>query len=647
MVKLRIYFAVSSILFLIVLGISPLKDFFREWKHYQHEYNKLIAQLPQRVRPAVLGIRQIWVRKLDRIDRCVTCHLGLKENALKGAGQPFRAHARIYHDFEELGCTICHEGQGPATTFEESIGRVKYWDKPIFPREYMEASCAKCHKEREVPQAPLLSVGRKLIQESNCAGCHVIEGYEKQWVPGLDGIGSKVNRTWLVNWLKNPKVYFSKTRMPNFFLSDEEANILADFLMLFKSFPNEVSLEPLPKMFTSASEARLEQLVELGSTRFREARCISCHAINERGGHVATDLGKVASKVNTPWLYNYIKEPKRMQRGVEMPRYRFSKLELAAVVAYMQSEFVDYEAAETPSPVPDPDYYEKGLALFKKYSCSGCHELGGMRKAEEMGPELTFIGSKMLYEIDFGKSNVEQTLPSYLFTKLKDPRVFSSVMKMPSYEFTDEEVRAVTVALLGNTAEKIPEGFIVRPPPPSTYAPQGEFGKLVDDLACFGCHTMFGRGTLVATDLTLEASQAQRKWIENYFRIPYSLRPILTERMPNLFLSDAETKIMVDYMEQVFIADSLEHEMILDQGKVAKGRILYYEKFGCQACHQIDLKGGYVGPALDNVGLRLKPGWIFHWLKSPQAFRPESIEPNNNLSDDEAEALTAFLMSLR
>ncbi|MEK6571413.1 MAG: c-type cytochrome, partial [Bacteroidota bacterium] len=427
----------------------------------------------------------------------------------------------------------------------------------------------------------------------------------------------------------------------------EEANVLADFLMTFKSFPNDVELEPLPKVLSSASGAHREKLIEIGSTRFREARCISCHSINGKGGYVATELGKVASKVSGEWLYSYVKNPKRLQPDVEMPRYRFSETDLEGVLAYVQSEFVDYDTQEQPQHTTDPAYHEKGLALFKKYNCSGCHELSGMKRAEELGPDLTFIGSKKLYEIDFGQSDIQQTLPSYLFTKLREPRVFSSTMKMPSYEFTDEEARAIAVALLGNTNENIPEEFKIRPKVQSTYAPQGEFGKLAADLACFGCHSMFGRGRLVATDLTLEASQARGKWIEGYFRVPYSLRPILTERMPNLFLPDAEIKILVEYMEKVFIADSLEREIRADDAMISKGKTLYYEKYACQACHQINLKGGYVGPALDKAGVRLKPGWVFLWLKNPQAFKPESIEPNNSLSDQDAEALTAYLMSLK
>ena len=61
-----------------------------------------------------------------------------------------------------------------------------------------------------------------------------------------------------------------------------------------------------------------------------------------------TDLGKVASKVSEQWLYNYLKNPKRISPGVEMPRFRFSDQELAGVVAYMESEFVDYDLEQAP-----------------------------------------------------------------------------------------------------------------------------------------------------------------------------------------------------------------------------------------------------------------------------------------------------------
>jgi mono/diheme cytochrome c family protein len=641
------YFAVASVALLIVLAVSPMKDFFREWKGYQYAYNRLVATLPQRVKPAEIGIKQIWVQKLDRVDRCETCHLGLQESALRDAKEPFTTHPRIHHDIEEFGCTMCHGGQGVATEYKESVGDVKFWDQPMLAASFIESSCGKCHKEQDVPEAPVLNEGRKLIEESNCVGCHKIGGYQKQWVPSLDGIGSKVNRNWMFQWLKNPQKYFAGTKMPNFLLSDSDANNLTDFLMTFTASPASVQLEPLPARLKIASDAQSGKLIDAGSTTFGEARCISCHLIHGKGGYVATELGKVASKVNEQWLYNYIKNPKEFSPGVPMPRYRFTESELTGVVAYMESDFLDYDAQQPPSYTPDPAYYEKGLALFKKYNCGGCHQLKGVTGSSEMGPDLTVIGSKKTYEIDFGNTKIAQTLPSYLKTKIMDPRVFSPVAKMPKFGFSDEQATAVTVALLSNTSENIPEEFMVRPKPVTPFVPQGPFGQLVKDLACQSCHVMNGTGRLVATDLSMEASQAQPQWIKAYFKIPYSLRPILTERMPNFFLSDAEINVLVDYMEKVFVVDSLDRTIKSDPALVSEGRGLYYERYGCQSCHMLGGKGGYVGPPLDKVGSRLKSGWIFHWLKDPEAYRPQSIEPDNKLTDHQAEALTAFLMTLK
>ncbi len=644
---IRKVFAAVAVLFLLILAVSPLKDYMKEWRRYQVGYNKYIENLPQRVKPVDIGIRQTWVRKLDRVDRCETCHLGLNEAALQNAPQPYRTHPKIYHDVEEFGCTVCHEGQGASTEFKESTGRVKYWDRPLLQRAYMEASCGKCHKEPDVAQAPVLTLGRKLIREANCVGCHKLNGYDRQWIPNLNGIGQKVNRTWLVSWLRDPSGYLAKPRMPNFLLPADEANTLADFLLTFDRFSGNAALDSLPAQFASATADQKAKLAELGATRFREARCISCHAINGKGGYVAADLGKVASKTSAVWLYNFIKNPKRLQPGILMPRYRFTGQELLGVVAYMQSEFVDPDFEPSAAPAPEPGLYEKGKALFGKYNCGGCHELAGMNKEEERGPELSNIGGKKLYEIDFGKTTIDRTLPSYLTTKVLQPRAFSDVAKMPRFFFSKEEARAVAVALLANGADPIPDDLMVRPAPPAKFDPQGDFGKLVNDLACFGCHVMNGRGRLVATDLSREASQARREWIEGYFKVPYSLRPILPERMPNLFLPPDEIKTLADYMETNFIADSLEGSVPSDPATVTTGRGLYYERYGCQACHQIGSKGGYVGPPLDKVGGRLKPGYVVHWLKNPQALKPGTLEPNNNLTDAEAQSITAYLMSLK
>lgn len=636
-------FALTSLLFLGVLAVSPVKEYLSEWRRQQQEYNRFIEQQPRRMKPASIGIKQTWVPQFGRVDRCPSCHLGMEEAALGNAPQPFRTHPKIAHDLEAFGCSICHEGQGPATTAEEAHGVAEFWERPMLPRPYVESSCGKCHLSDEVQDAPSLTAGRRLLKEAHCAGCHKIAGVPRTFVPDLNGIGSKVNRAWLARWLKEPKAYWERTRMPNFLLSDEEAGILADYLVTFK---DKGRIGPLPEDLRAIAPERRDQLYDLGRTRLGEARCISCHAFNGKGGTTAPDLGRIGSKVSAEWLYSFLRDPRMFQPEVEMPRYGFSDEERLAVVIYMMTEFTDLDIADGPAIPSDPAFYEKGHRLFRIYNCAGCHELERVRPGEEMGPELSTIGSKRLYEIEFGRAEIPGTLHDYLLTKLTRPRIFAEGLRMPDYGFSEEEAVALTNALLSLTGEQVPEAYRVPRSPESAYAPQGEVGRLFKDYACFGCHRINGRGSRLAPDLTREGSQARPEWIRGYFKVPYSLRPIMTERMPNLFMKDGEIEAVSRYLSLVQLNDSLEVDSPGDGLLAGEGRRLY-EDHGCSACHQIGTVGGYVGPPLIGAGSRLRSGWVSRWLEDPQRYNPETVEPNPGLSAAERRALTAYLMSLK
>ena len=51
-----------------------------------------------------------------------------------------------------------------------------------------------------------------------------------------------------------------------------------------------------------------------------------------------------------------------------------------------------------------------------------------------------------------------------------------------------------------------------------------------------------------------------------------------------------------------------------------------------------------MGPTLKRVGDRLENGFIFYHLKNPHLEVPDGVEPNYQLSDDEAIAITNYLM---
>ena len=90
------------------------------------------------------------------------------------------------------------------------------------------------------------------------------------------------------------------------------------------------------------------------------------------------------------------------------------------------------------------------------------------------------------------------------------------------------------------------------------------------------------------------------------------------------------------------------------------GRKLFAEK-GCAGCHKIEgVSAGNIGPELTTVGSKYKhefdfarvkgehtiANWIYEHFKDPQAVTPGTIMPNFNFTDEEAKALTIYMLSL-
>ena len=97
-------------------------------------------------------VRQILLPDLNRVDRCTTCHLAVEDPSYGGYPQPLAYHPlHEQHPFERFGCTICHRGQGRATTVADAHGHVAHWDQPMLPLQYIQASCGQCHQAADNP----------------------------------------------------------------------------------------------------------------------------------------------------------------------------------------------------------------------------------------------------------------------------------------------------------------------------------------------------------------------------------------------------------------------------------------------------------------------------------------------------------------
>jgi len=656
-------FASISVLLAIVASIAPTKDLFSEWRHYQRQYRVLIRQRPDAARLRRNfqgGIQQIWIPERQVTDRCSTCHVALQEKSLSDQrNQPFRPHPSLPHTLNEFGCVICHNGQGAATTVAEAHYSTKAWEQPILPARYLEASCGQCHME-PLEGTPQLNLGRRLLARYGCAHCHAITQPDGSLIvpvdepPSLEHIAEKTSREWLFAWIKNPQAYAVSSTMPNFRFSDQEATDIANFLIAQSNASvNSQAPAPAPFALPSAEQAAVD-----GPGLYGMLFCASCHATQNSkgallGGELAPEITRVGSKVNADWLRRWLKVPQGYDPKTRMPRYRFADSQVALLTAYLLSKKDDDFLANVRLSPSDPESVARGKKLASDYGCAACHRINGISPPDGFAPDLSRIGSKPLFQVGFLRG-MPETLPDYISGKIRDPRAFGPALKMPRFTLADNQVEALTTALLAQTDRAVtmpPE--LVRSSPHAKYHPGGDSGRLMEDLRCQSCHAINGNGGDMAPDLTREGSAVQRTWLLGFMKNPDTLRPALIRRMPKFNLSDEELHKLSDYMLTAYQAPGFDSEALdphsLTAEAAARGKELFYNKYACQACHIADYKKdkGYVGPALSDVGDRLTPVWLLKWLKDPNALMPGTMMPNPMLTDNEAKDLTAFLVTLK
>jgi len=650
-------FGVVSIVFLASMAIAPAKNFFSEWRHYQHGYLRLTRNRSEAntlQRHFQGGIQQIWLPELGVVDRCTTCHVGLKETSLTDvSSQPYRKHPAIPHNLDQFGCTVCHRGQGAATTVAEAHNSTLAWEQPILPAKYIESSCGQCHRG-PLPGTPQLNLGRNLLAREGCVHCHTVKLPDGSTMkptddpPSLSHIADKTTREWIYAWLKDPQAYAVTSTMPNFKLSDDDARDISAFLI--------ANSTPVPgDKVTLAAKASSDPTA--GTSLYGESFCASCHAVqnaagNVVGGNVGPELTRIGSKVKPDWLQGWLRNPRVYDAPTAMPHYRFTDPQVATLAGFLMAKTDSDLLTNVHLDTATPDQIAHGKRLVSDYGCASCHEIAGIKKPENFAPELSRIGSKPVTQLIF-LQGMQHTLPDYIAGKIKNPRAFSPGLKMPQYTLTPAQVDALTTALLSlnDRSYSVPPSLAVGAPIESDYQPAGKAGKLMTDLACFSCHRINGHGGDMAPDLTWEGSSVQRDWLVQFFKNPGTLRPALIRRMPKFNLTDSEVAELTDYIMTVYETPAVDRDSMplsgYAQGQVELGKQLFYGKYSCQGCHIVDTKTdkGYIGPTLTHVGSRLTAPWIYQWMKNPQALRPGTIEPNRAMSDEDARALTAFLMS--
>ncbi|MEW4527778.1 MAG: c-type cytochrome [Maioricimonas sp. JB045] len=381
----------------IIDGFAPIYKINQEW----------LPDLPV----------QLGMTSVARFDRCRTCHVNINEFAAGNVPvyphgsfgndeypHPYSSHpnpdlyltATSPHPINDFGCTICHDGDGSGTSFQNAEHTPDnpvvaeewhkeygwhsnhFWEYPMQTGQFIESSCLKCHhnvvelgvNEKYGASAPKLFEGYNLIREYGCFGCHEINGYD-----GTRPIG------------------------PDLRLEPQTPEEIAKYA----SDPNQIP------------------------GRMRK---------------VGPSLRHIAEKTTPEFVAYWTEEPKRFRPSTRMPQFfdltnqqddlahDLQPVELAGIAAYLQQSSQPFELLEPKEGyTPDP---ERGKKFFGERGCLACHSYDDKAFAgvtADFGPNLTKVHEKLLP----GEKGFH-----WLYTWIREPERYHPRTKMPNLYLTPE-----------------------------------------------------------------------------------------------------------------------------------------------------------------------------------------------------------------
>jgi cytochrome c551/c552 len=534
-------------------------------------------------------IQQINVPEANIVDRCESCHLGIREPvkltvaSMSAKGKKPDEYARAFtthrdsellktHDPEKFGCSPCHQGNGRATTsIEKAHGTYEHWLWPLFPRGNVEAGCQTCHAADMVLVANdvgwTLSEGKDLYRQRGCVGCHRYEGYDKE-PEDLLSIAQQIKQ---VDQEKKENLkqagYFMK--QADTAESNEEANHLND---------RAVAL----KVTNSKLDLRLVQLDRTTKSLLQDMK------------KVGPNLKDVRLKLNKNWIPVWLKKPSNFRATTKMPNFRLSDEQVRAISAYLwQSALTD------PLPKHKPGSAAHGKELFESRGCLACHSIreGDQMEGGTFAANLTRVGEKDNYDylVRWVHNARERTRPYCMYEK-KDigpedyakkglPYIFDlehtrcpndghelqvqNMTVMPSLRLSPrdaEDVASYLITLKKEEPSAYPDAAFMDDP---NLKEEGK--KWIRHYGCSGCHEISGMEEegRIGTELTFEGS----KPIE---RLDFALLTEVAQRGSGEPIVDADDLARLPegpakgpwYDHKGFFEHKLAEPNIWDKGKI-------------------------------------------------------------------------------
>jgi mono/diheme cytochrome c family protein len=190
-------------------------------------------------------------------------------------------------------------------------------------------------------------------------------------------------------------------------------------------------------------------------------------------------------------------------------------------------------------------------------------------------------------------------------------------------------------------------------------AQAAEGQRIFEQIGCTGCHLVKGYEDIpkIGPSLRRMSAKLDPSWTVRWVENPHKFRP--RTRMPNFDFKEDDAVAITAFLWSLskpegdkWLQDHPEPSGI-NNGLAAQGKTLV-ESIGCKGCHGF-AEGEFtttVGkqhdlvPNLKDIAAKTGPRWAYYWIKNPRDYFPQTHMPSLRLSDQEATAITSYLMTL-
>jgi len=624
-----------------------------------------------------IGIRQIYVEESGLVDRCGSCHPGIREPialtaADMGGQEVFVSHPDpgllAIHDPDRFGCTPCHNGNGLAVSgVKEAHGNYAHWEWPLFGADNRESGCQQCHmQDRVLDHAPVLTRGKDLFQLKGCAGCHRFQGFDR------DADALEENRRQIRS------------------LTQQQAQERIDRALEIKRGDEAESNEETKKHY-AAADILLLKISQIDAQA--DALETNARSLQQDVRQIGPNLKDVRIKLRKEWLPQWLKDPRTFNADTKMPRFRLSDAEVHAISAFVWQSAWDDPVGATSK----PGDAARGKELFESRGCLGCHSIGegANRTGGEFAANLTHIGQKTNYNYivrwvhDPGPRTrpwcprEQRDLTPEDYRRHGKPYVFDlnhskcpndgaelqvqNMTAMPSLRLSVDDAQDVATYLLGLSRP-------IAASPDVSYMDDPKLAQtgreLVSRYGCANCHEIrgFENARQSATELTtwaskpieqldfglLEGTAKSEGWYSHKGFVEHKLQdsaiydrgrdkmPQDRLKMPDVQLSPEDRRALSTFMlgsldtpargEFRTIPEALRYNPSGAQKDIQDGWWLI-EKYNCMACHSVQIGQQSVlsgmaryadpdmreqlPPSLIEEGARVSREWLARFLADP------------------------------